>query len=341
MIDDNALEVIIDNEHHEQRLDKTLAILTGISRNHILDSIKAGKVLNTQGQIVQKHGLTVREGDVFTILPYEKQYQYTPESEYALNIVYEDEYLLIVDKIRGQVAHPSAGHTSNTLLDSATKYIRANNIPIHTFNGELSLINRLDRDTSGLMLLAKDDAVHNHIKQQFADRMVTKIYKAKVHHMEKMPEICYLDGYIGPHHNTEGLMECYEQKVYKTAPGRYADLQHLFKSKWQSNFLEMINKNQSIISTEPVEEYHFFNHKYNQTAFKYGLLECVRHEDYVLCLPHTGRQHQIRVQLLALGCPILGDKLYAYDKEDYMHLRSIFINFYHTKKQQMISIYCP
>lgn len=275
-------------------------------------------------------------------------YSYNANIIRPIQIIYEDDFILIADKPHGQPSHPSAGHPTNTLLDAAIEYFQRNNIRMSTFNGQPALINRLDMDTSGLILIAKDDAIHNHIKQQFSDRSTVKMYKARVHNAEKLPEDFCLEGYIGPSTTKKDLMHVYDARMYKSTPAKYADLQHALQSKKQELLTKMINANERMIveDADTVFAGHIY-HKFAQTAYKYAFMECMKsyspHDksDTILCFPHTGRQHQIRVQLLGARAPILGDPLYAKDDFAPLQLRSVFINFFHFQKKCFLSIYNP
>ena len=337
------LVILINAEQDGQRLDKALASISGMSRNHILACLNSAHILDFKNRIIKKASLIVRLGQEFKIiLPTINTIPSThTNNNNILNVVYEDEYILIADKPAGQASHPSPGHATDTLLDNAISYLNNTHAHISTFNGSPVLINRLDLDTSGLILLAKDDYTHNHIKQQFSDRSITKIYKATVHNYELLPNTFYIESFIGPHHMNNALMESYEQKIYNIIPIRYADLQHSLKSKISQNHLEIINKNQRETYESDYTTYNHIMHLYNATRFKYGFLECMKYNNDLLCLPHTGRKHQIRVQLATQRTPIHGDILYSQATTSSLQLRSILVNFFHPKKSKFLTVFNP
>lgn len=344
-------EIVMTDEQSGNRLDKALSELIKLSRHHTAILIRSGHVLDMQNRPITKASLIVQSGMCMKILPMKQmQNNIIHNSAHAtkLNIIYEDEFLLIADKPHGQPSHPSAGHITDTLLDSAIAYFQNNNIKMNTFNGQPALINRLDMDTSGLILIAKDDVIHNHIKQQFSDRTTVKMYKARVHNIEKLPECFCLEGYIGPSSTKKELMHAYDAKMYKSAPEMYADLQHALQAKWHQKLTEMVNANERQITLDYGKTFpEHVEHKYVQTAYKYAFMECMKSQsihdqkDTILCVPHTGRQHQIRVQLLQANAPILGDPLYSKDDFSPLQLRSVFINFFHFHKQCFVSVYNP
>ncbi len=340
-------EVVITEEYHGYRLDKALAALTNISRHHIAMLINDKKVLDSDYKTITKASLPVKTDMLFKILPVESVVKKSNICVPDIKIVYEDEYILIADKPHGQPSHPSAGHLTNTLLDAAIVYFQKNHITLNTFNGQPALINRLDMDTSGLILIAKDDSTHNHIKQQFSDRSTVKMYKAQVHNYENVPEYFCLEGYVGSSHTQKELRQTYDAKMYKSTPQMYADLQHALQSKWSEKLTEIVNKNIFEIYTDNDKIFtdHLY-HTYAQSAYKYAFMECIKshsidQKDTLICLPHTGRQHQIRVQLLQANAPIIGDPLYTKDNFHPLRLRSVFINFFHPQKRFFLSIYNP
>jgi 23S rRNA pseudouridine1911/1915/1917 synthase len=160
------------------RLDKFLvANLNDFSRSRLQDLIRNGFVLvNNEPQ--QKSGFIVNQGDMISLhIPPVQTTEIIPE-EIPLKIVYEDKNLLIVDKPAGMVVHPSAGHFSGTLVHAAL----AHSEDFEGIGGELrpGVVHRLDKDTSGLILLAKNDRTLNWLQDQFRLRNVKKVYIALV-----------------------------------------------------------------------------------------------------------------------------------------------------------------
>ncbi len=161
-----------------QRLDKFLVShFEEVSRSRLQGLIRNGQVL-VNGLPARKPGQIIVAGDFLqvTIPPVEKT-DLQPEA-IPLNIVYEDENVLVVDKPAGMVVHPAAGHDRGTLVHAALAHAP----DIAGINGELrpGVVHRLDKNTSGLILLAKNDAAHHWLQEQFRLRRVEKIYLALV-----------------------------------------------------------------------------------------------------------------------------------------------------------------
>jgi 23S rRNA pseudouridine1911/1915/1917 synthase len=161
-----------------QRLDKYLVdCLYDYSRNRLQHLIKEGCV-KVQNEIVNKTGFNLENG--FTVevhLPSPLPSNLIPE-KIPLKIVFENDDLMLVDKPAGMVVHPSAGHETGTLIHAALAHAPE----IDGVGGEQrpGVVHRLDKDTSGLILLAKNDSTHRWLQDQFRLRKVEKIYLALV-----------------------------------------------------------------------------------------------------------------------------------------------------------------
>ncbi|MCJ7702638.1 MAG: RluA family pseudouridine synthase [Anaerolineales bacterium] len=160
------------------RLDKYLVSrLPEFSRSRLQKLIKKGKVL-VDGEIVLKTGTTLEKGmGVEISIPAPENTDLIPES-IPLNIIFENDDLLLVDKPAGMVVHPSAGHGAGTLVHAALAHAPE----LEGVGGirRPGVVHRLDKDTSGLIVLAKNDRAHQWLQDQFRDRQVKKVYLALV-----------------------------------------------------------------------------------------------------------------------------------------------------------------
>jgi 23S rRNA pseudouridine1911/1915/1917 synthase len=166
-----------DNEN-PQRIDKFLATkLPELSRTRLQALIKDGQV-TIDGQIVRKGGQLVSfNNSVAVTIPPQKQTELIPE-EYPLDIIFENKDILVINKPSGMVVHPSAGHNSGTLVHAVLAH--APHIEGIGGEGRPGVVHRLDKDTSGLILMAKNDLSHRWLQNQFRTRQVGKIYLALV-----------------------------------------------------------------------------------------------------------------------------------------------------------------
>ncbi|HEM3560690.1 TPA: RluA family pseudouridine synthase [Streptococcus suis] len=159
------------------RLDKALSELTELSRSVANDQIKAGQVL-VNGQ-VKKAKYTVQEGDIVTYqVPEIEEIDYVAE-DIPLDIVYQDEDVAVVNKPQGMVVHPSAGHTSGTLVNALLYHVK----DLSGINGVLrpGIVHRIDKDTSGLLMIAKNDEAHTKLAAELKDKKSLRKYWAIVH----------------------------------------------------------------------------------------------------------------------------------------------------------------
>ncbi len=161
-----------------QRLDKALADASGLSRERVKSLLGEGRV-TLAGKVAAQASAKPAEGTPFAIavpaaIPAEAQAQ-----DIALTIAYEDEHLIVVDKPAGLVVHPAAGNLDGTLVNAL----------LHHCRGQLSgiggvarpgIVHRIDKDTSGLLVVAKTDAAHEGLAAQFADHSIERAYLAIV-----------------------------------------------------------------------------------------------------------------------------------------------------------------
>lgn len=159
-----------------QRLDKALAEGAGLSRERVKALLDEGRIL-LDGQVARQASAKPAAGAGWTIAvpqaaPAEAQPQDIP-----LSIAYEDEHLIVVDKPAGLVVHPAAGNPDGTLVNAL----------LHHCRGQLSgiggvarpgIVHRIDKDTSGLLVVAKTDIAHEGLARQFADHSIHRAYRA-------------------------------------------------------------------------------------------------------------------------------------------------------------------
>ncbi|CYY46410.1 RluA family pseudouridine synthase [Streptococcus suis] len=159
------------------RLDKALSDLTDLSRSVANEQIKAGQVL-VNGQ-PKKTKYSVQVGDVLTYqIPEVEEIDYVAE-DIPLEIVFQDEDVAVVNKPQGMVVHPSAGHTSGTLVNALLYHVK----DLSGINGVLrpGIVHRIDKDTSGLLMIAKNDDAHTKLAAELKDKKSLRKYWAIVH----------------------------------------------------------------------------------------------------------------------------------------------------------------
>ncbi len=174
-----ALEFKVEKETAGIRIDRFLADKCGdVSRSYLQKLLKEQQI--TVNQKVVKANHKVQEGEsVRLLLPEMKEPDILPE-EIPLDILYEDDYLLVVNKPKGMVVHPSAGHTQGTLVNAVLAHCRGN---LSGINGVLrpGIVHRIDKDTTGALLICKEDTVHQNLAGQLKEHSMKRRYRAIVH----------------------------------------------------------------------------------------------------------------------------------------------------------------
>ncbi len=168
----------IDVEDMGERIDKFLSRqLSDVSRSQIQQWIKAGHVTVNGISIKASYRLSV-EDVLELVVPPLLQLRIVPES-IPLDIVYEDGDLLVVNKPRGMVVHPAPGHDTGTLVNALLHHCH----DLSGINGVLrpGIVHRIDKDTSGLLVVAKHDQAHESLARQLAEHTVRREYLALVH----------------------------------------------------------------------------------------------------------------------------------------------------------------
>ena len=166
-----------------QRLDKALAEASGLSRERVKALMAEGRI-TLAGQPVNQPTLKPAEGTRFAIFIPEATIALAAPQDIALTIVFEDEHLIIIDKPAGLVVHPAAGNLDGTLVNALLHHCAKN-----PQWGQLSgiggvarpgIVHRIDKDTSGLLVVAKSDTAHEGLARQFADHSIERVYLAVV-----------------------------------------------------------------------------------------------------------------------------------------------------------------
>ncbi len=177
-----------------ERLDKALSTASGLSRERIKALLGEGRI-SLDGAAASQASLKPAAGTTFAIDVPEAAPAEAVAQDIPLNIVFEDEHLIVVDKPAGLVVHPAAGNLDGTLVNAL----------LHHCRGQLSgiggvvrpgIVHRIDKETSGLLVVAKTDAAHEGLAKQFADHSIHRAYLAIVAGVPK-PTSGTVSGHIG------------------------------------------------------------------------------------------------------------------------------------------------
>ena len=165
-----------------KRLDAYLAeSIDGWSRSRLQRLIENEDILVNDKAV--KPSYKIHEGDAVDVDLIEAPVARFEPENIALDVVYEDEYLAVINKSAGMVVHPGAGVQSGTLANAIAYHFEFEQSAVSSQQSELrvGIVHRLDKDTSGLIVVAKTDEIHEELSEQFRERLVYKSYVALVH----------------------------------------------------------------------------------------------------------------------------------------------------------------
>lgn len=254
-------------EKQGERLDKILvARLSDFSRQQIQALIKEGAV--TVDSVSAKAGHKMKGGERIVVnLPEEEEFIIEPE-DIPLNILYEDDDIAVIDKASGMVIHPGIGQEKSTLVHALLyrypEMIDMQDDPVA--EGRMGIVHRLDKDTSGLVVIARNLKALRNMMAQFKERTTEKYYLALV---ERAPK------------TIEGRID---------AP--------IGRDPKQRKRMSVVNSGKDAVTEFEIVD----------MAFRDG-------RALVRIKIETGRTHQIRVHMAFIGCPVIGDTVYGYNRQ--------------------------
>ena len=218
LIDDNSEDI-------GARLDSFAHAKLEVSRNFMQRLIMDGCAL--VNGVVQKANYRIKPGDLIVVnMPLPTNIEILPE-DLNLDIVYEDEHVIVVDKPKGMVVHPAPGHSNGTMVNGLLHHCAGS---LSGINGVMrpGIVHRIDKDTSGLLVAAKNDRAHNALAKQFADHSIARQYYAIVHGGFKNDEGT-IDAPIGRHKINRKKMTTYP---HSTQEGKWAITNYHVIERW-------------------------------------------------------------------------------------------------------------
>ena len=284
------LEFIVSPENSRKRLDLFLLEQNlPLSRSQIKRLIDEGLIRVNSAS--SKAGCRLQSSDHISVLVPDVQNITLNPEDIPLEILYEDDYLIVVNKPAGMVVHPAPGNYSGTLANALLFHCR----DLSGIGGILrpGIVHRLDKDTTGVLVAAKQDQAHQDLAEQFKDHRVTRKYLALVY--GSIPEDAgNIDSPIGRHPVQRKKMSS------RAREGRKA-ITH-WKVLERFHFFTPLESTRLRRTKDPCEP--------RKTS---GLLrgELLTGFTFLEVQPKTGRTHQIRVHLSERGNSILGDPVYG------------------------------
>ena len=186
----------VTEEYEDERIDKYMAsLIDSLSRSFIQKMMKEQKVLVNNIPVKANYRLRTEDEICFT-LPEAAEPDIEAEN-IPLDILYEDDDVLVVNKPKGMVVHPAAGHYSGTLVNAVMYHCRGS---LSGINGVMrpGIVHRIDRDTTGSLIICKNDNAHLSIAAQLKDHTIVRRYRAIVHGVIREEELC-INSPVGRH----------------------------------------------------------------------------------------------------------------------------------------------
>lgn len=264
--------VTVTPEFAGQRVDKFLGQLDFIASRSRAEHLIGKNLVHVKQEPIRS-SYKVKTGDVIEIYIPEEKSSELESYDFKLDILFEDEDIIVVNKPVGLVVHPAAGHKNDTLVNALMAH--TDDLAMKFGEERPGIIHRLDKDTSGILVVAKNDAAQEKISQQFRERTAHRIYYA----------IC-----LGIPAKFDGTIQSFlarhptDRKKYASIRDRQGVIrdknQELETGKWAVTHYKVLERNSIGLS-------------------------------YLQLKLETGRTHQIRVHLSEMGWPLLADPVYT------------------------------
>lgn len=258
------------------RLDKALALVSDVATRSRATHLIESSSVTVNGK-AGKASAAVKEGDLIEITLPEPTPTDLQPYDFKLDVLFEDEDLIVINKPSGLVVHPAAGHAQDTLVNALLAHVE--DLSMKFGEQRPGIVHRLDKDTSGIIVVAKNDRAHESLTSQFKERSTHRIYYA----------VC-----LGTAKNLSGTIRSFLAR-HPTDRKKYA-------SVLGDDRRPLINPEEPpSIGKWAVTHYEVLNRKGGLSYLKLKL--------------ETGRTHQIRVHLSESGLPIAGDIAYGSDRK--------------------------
>lgn len=299
----NCLTFTVRTEDSNIRLDKWLSSISELQQ-HIPTRSFAQNMIEKNCILVNgkigKSSLVIKENDQITVTIPEKATTGLVPYDFELDIVFEDQDIIVVNKPAGLVVHPAAGHEQDTLVNALLNHTHQLSVKNELRPG---IVHRIDKETSGLLVVAKNDVTHDALAEQFKSKTTHRVYYA-IAEGKKTSSQGTISSFLARHPH--------DRKKYCS-----------------------LRQNNKIIRDPGYD-----NTVGKWAVTHYEIIESVQNKHLVRLKLETGRTHQIRIHLSELGLPLVGDITYGYStkstKEQNLnrfYLHAAELGFTHPKTQ--------
>ena len=267
--DGRTVSITVSADSAGERLDKLVSDAEGISRSLAAKLIEDGRI--TVGQKAASKNYKARTGDIIEIDYPEPEPCEAIAEDIPLDVIYEDSDIIVINKPEGMIVHPATGIYTGTLVNALLYHCKDS---LSGIGGVVrpGIVHRIDKDTSGLLVVAKNDRAHLHLAEQIKEHSAHRIYRA----------VC-----VGNIKEDEGTIDL--------PIGRHPT-----------------DRKRMAVIRDPDREARDAVTHYRVLARFAGKAAWGNAFTYIECRLETGRTHQIRVHMLHLGHPLIGDPIYAH-----------------------------
>ncbi|MGH2592819.1 MAG: RluA family pseudouridine synthase [Anaerolineae bacterium] len=310
-------QIITLHADSRERLDKFVAAcVSDLSRTAVQRLIEEGFVTVNDRLTDASH--TLGQGDEIVVRIPSPAPTTVEAEDILLSILYEDADLIVIDKPAGLVVHPAAGHDRGTLVNA----VLAHAPDLKGVGGELrpGIVHRLDKDTSGVIVVAKHDAAYRELQRQFKARSVKKVYLALVEGRLE-PGVGIIDAPIARD-------RVHRKRMAVALEGRPSRTRYKVVEYLRADFAQPPRPRGGVRGDTDAE----------RSKREYSLVETY---------PETGRTHQIRVHFAWLGHPLVGDTVYGRKKPSlpikrhFLHAASLTLRLPSSGEERMFTSPLP
>lgn len=329
-------EILVDPGQSPIRIDKFLFDRTnGVSRNRIQQAIRAGAI-TVDGKEV-KPNLKVKPGNIILMVvprPPSSGQGVVPQ-DIPINVVYEDEHLLVLNKPAGMVVHPGVGNWEGTLVNALAHYFKAQDLPVLDGNDadRIGLVHRIDKNTSGLLVIGKTEYALSRLAKQFFNHTIERKYLALVWGQPD-EEKGTIDAHIGRHPRFRILQQVFpEGEEGKHAITHYEVLEGMYYVSLIACQLETGRTHQIRVHMKHLGHPLFNDDRYGGDRIVKGTVYS-KYKQFVHNTFAVLPRHALHAFSLGFDHPVTGERMYfeAEPPEDFTHCVDRWRHYVNTRR---------
>ena len=301
------LNIIVDKKQEPLRIDKFLLLYRqNSSRNKISETCRAGNVLVNNKPVKQNYRVKPND-EISVLLAHPPRENVIIPQDIPINIVYEDNDVLVIDKEAGMVVHPGFGNWEGSLVNAVAYHFEKNGLK--TDLDRVGLVHRIDKDTSGLLVIAKNEFALSHLARQFYDRTTKRLYWAFAWgNFEE--DNGTIRGHIGRHQKNRMQMAVYEDGSYgKHAVTHYKVLERFRYMTWVECKLETGRTHQIRAHFKHIGHTLFNDERYEGNIIMRGI-NLPRYKQFVQNVFEILPRHALHAHTLGFVHPVTHQEMY-------------------------------